>query len=123
MTPNDPARPHDKRIHERIDLKVPIEFRTDDGAVVEAQTLNVSRGGMFIQTPKPLAEGSRAFFRVQLNPQSLQFHLEGEVVWSHRSRERRLGPPKGMGIRFLLSPTQSATTLDGVWAAIHSARL
>jgi uncharacterized protein (TIGR02266 family) len=119
-TDNGPSS--NKRENERVAIDVPVEFKGENGDLIEARTLNVSRGGMFIQTARPLREGSRAFFRVQLKPQSLQFHLEAEVVWSRRNRNRGGEAPKGMGIRFLVSPSLSAKTLDGVLSVLRTAQ-
>src|SRR5262245_50377111 len=101
-----------QRAFERYDVDLQVEFKRP-GRIegVTARAINVSRGGMFIETQQPLKNGEKAFFRVQLHPSSLQFHLEGEVVWTKKIK-RGQNQTGGMGIRFLLGPGQSQKTLD-----------
>jgi uncharacterized protein (TIGR02266 family) len=107
------------RTSDRLPVDLPVEFRLRNGRFVEARMLNVSRGGMYVETNKILESGKRAFFRVQLKPQPLQFHLEGEVVWSRKNGNAKNGT-QGMGIRFLISPTQTEKTLEGIFSVLNS---
>ena len=76
----------------------------------------MSVGGMFIETRQPLMDGDRAFFKIEIPQHQIHFHLEGEVVWGQRRRNSRYRPKRGMGIRFLSTPTQNAKTIEGIFS-------
>jgi len=65
---------------------------------------------MYLETSKPLRGGEKSFFRLQLRPNSMQFHLEGEVVWTDKNK---------MGIRFLVDPRQNKKTLEDLVLALR----
>ena len=67
-------------------------------------TKNISRGGMFIKTPRPLEVGSRCQFSLSLPALSDPVALEGEVAWVLGEEEaRQRGEEPGMGIRFVFT--------------------
>ncbi len=67
-------------------------------------TKNISRGGMFIKTPRPLETGSRCQFSLSLPALADPLALEGEVVWVLGPEEaQRQGAEPGMGIRFVFA--------------------
>jgi len=110
---------HNRRTTDRLPILLPIEFRGPDGHK-EGRTLNVSRTGMFIETESPLQPGLRAFFRLRPEePKLFKFNLEAEVVWSRYKGHAGKKIPKGMGVRFLSGPTQSAQTLDGIFSMLN----
>lgn len=59
-------------------------------------TKNISKGGTFIKTDKPLAIGTRFLFKLTIPRSDPPFELLGEVVWSKTEP-----PDPGMGIRFI----------------------
>ena len=63
-------------------------------------TLNVSREGLFVTTPDPLARQAPVALVVDL--QGLLVRLSGNVVWNRRELEP--GRPLGMGIRLSNPP-------------------
>jgi type IV pilus assembly protein PilZ len=65
-------------------------------------TKNISKGGTFIKTARPLEIGSRCQFSFTLPALSEPLVLEGEVTWilPVEAAERR-GEEAGMGIRFM----------------------
>lgn len=85
----------DKREHPRI----PIELRVDYpklNAFFADYTRNISKGGTFIRTKRPLPIGTRFIFRLSVPNVEAPFVLDGEVTWV-----RGEGDDPGMGIRFL----------------------
>jgi type IV pilus assembly protein PilZ len=61
---------------------------------------NISKGGTFIRTNKPLDIGTEFVFVLSIPGQSEHLQLHGEVMWTvdeARATEER---PPGMGIRF-----------------------
>ena len=57
---------------------------------------NISKGGTFIKTKKPLAIGTQFLFKLSVPKREAPFELLGEVVWA-----RTEGDEPGMGIRFV----------------------
>jgi type IV pilus assembly protein PilZ len=79
----------------------PIELRVDYkklNSFFADYTKNISKGGTFIKTKKPLAVGTRFLFRLTIPQRAEPFELLGEVAWSKAE-----GEESGMGIRFLYS--------------------
>jgi len=67
-------------------------------------TANISKGGTFIKTARPLPIGTRCQFSFSLPALSEPLQLEGEVSWilpPETAQERGENP--GMGVRFLFS--------------------
>lgn len=120
MNPSSSLSSESKRSSERVNVNIPVEFKGTHRYTIQARALNMSRGGMFLETSQPLSQGEKAFFRVQLGAPSLQFHLEGEVVWTRKQKRQKTGT-HGMGIRFLVGPTLSQKTLDGILAILQPA--
>jgi uncharacterized protein (TIGR02266 family) len=73
---------------------------------------NVSRGGVFIRTPEPLAPGRRVLVEVSL-PDGTPLEATGRVAWARRV----LAPPgnheeAGVGIEFLGATTAGLAALE-----------
>ncbi len=87
------------RPQNRAQPRVPIELRVDYkklNSFFADYTKNISKGGTFIKTEKPLAIGTRFLFRLTIPQRDAPFELVGEVVWSKTEP-----PDPGMGIRFI----------------------
>lgn len=61
---------------------------------------NISKGGTFIRTTKPLDIGTEFVFVLSIPGQSEQLQLKGEVVWTVDEAKATEEHPAGMGIRF-----------------------
>src|ERR1043166_7201964 len=109
MSASTQSHPHVPRTSERFTVDLAVEFKLQNGRTMEGRMKNVSQGGMYLETPKILKSGQKSFFKLQLRPNSLQFHLEGEVVWSQKNQ---------MGIRFLLYPRQNQNMLESLISAL-----
>ncbi|HRG96142.1 MAG TPA: TIGR02266 family protein [Polyangiaceae bacterium] len=91
------------------DARGPISLRVDYkrlNSFFADYTKNISRGGTFIQTDRPLAVGTEFLFElgVPVTDPALgegRFRLSGVVKWVVKSSEATDGRPPGMGIRFL----------------------
>lgn len=88
------------REYPRQPIKIRVDFTSDD-SVQSVFSLNISAGGIFLASQKPLPPGSRVV--LHLNLPSLEGAVEvlGEVVWNNLHHEDNNGLPEGMGIRFL----------------------
>jgi len=87
------------RVEQREHRRIPIQLRVDyrrTNSFLSDYTRNISRGGTFIVTDRPLAVGTLFRFTLTVPSPATAFELIGEVVWA-----RSEGPEPGMGIRFV----------------------
>jgi uncharacterized protein (TIGR02266 family) len=70
------------------------------GDRVEADALNLGRGGLFVLTEKPLPVGKRIALDIQVAGELVPWPAVGRVIWS---RERTDGErrPAGMGVKLI----------------------
>jgi type IV pilus assembly protein PilZ len=61
---------------------------------------NISKGGTFIRTSKPLEIGTEFVFVLSIPGQPEQLRLSGEVMWTIEEGDTTGERPAGMGIRF-----------------------
>ena len=93
--------PEFKGPEKRSSARAPIELKVDYkrlNSFFADYTKNISRGGTFIGTPKPLPVGTVFSFQITIPGLQSDVHLMGEVSWI---REDNVQP--GMGIRFVFA--------------------
>jgi len=61
---------------------------------------NISKGGTFIRTSKPLDIGTEFVFVLSIPGQADRLELRGKVVWTVGEGKATEEQPAGMGIRF-----------------------
>lgn len=91
--------PEQDQSDSRQQARVPIELKVDYKKVnsfFADYTKNISKGGTFIKTKKPLPIGTQFLFKLSVPKREAPFELLGEVVWA-----RTEGDEPGMGIRFV----------------------
>lgn len=97
---------------QRQQVRVPIELKVDYkklNSFFADYTKNISKGGTFIKTKKPLAIGTRFLFKLTVPQREAPFELLGEVVWSKAD-----GDEPGMGIRFIYNSDTQRAEFEGV---------
>jgi type IV pilus assembly protein PilZ len=93
----------DRREHERNPIELKVEYRRLNAFFAD-YTRNISKGGTFIATSKPLDIGTEFVFKLYVPHLDDALRIRGKVRWivSVEEAERKkdpLGP--GMGIRFV----------------------
>jgi type IV pilus assembly protein PilZ len=83
------------RVHPRAPIELKVSYQRMNAFFAD-YTRDISKGGIFIKTDKPLAIGTEFEFEVSLPKQTDPIHLRGRVQWV----EEKAGN-KGMGIRFV----------------------
>jgi|SRR5271156_1870285 len=73
---------------------------------------NISKGGTFIRTDKPLAIGTEFIFVLSIPEQAQVIELRGEVLWTVAPSEATEDAPAGMGIRFKFEAQAERQSLD-----------
>lgn len=92
--------------------RAPIELKVDYkklNSFFADYTKNISKGGTFIKTKKPLPIGTRFLFKLTVPQRDGPFELLGEVVWSQAEAEE-----PGMGIRFIYNDERQRSEFEGV---------
>jgi type IV pilus assembly protein PilZ len=105
----------------RTAFRAPIELKVDYkklNSFFADYTKNISKGGTFIKTKKPLPIGTRFLFKLTVPLRNDPFELLGEVVWSTIE-----GDDPGMGIKFVYSADNQRSEFEGVVEQLMSTSL
>lgn len=106
MAPQDSD---DRRVDPRQPIELKVEYKRLNAFFAD-YTKNISRGGTFIQTSKPLPVGTEFVFKLYVPTLEQALHIRGEVKWIVEPRAdgsdlgtESDGTPRvpGMGIRFV----------------------
>lgn len=90
----------ENRGYPRRPVKIKVDFTSDD-STQSVFALNISAGGLFLATHKPLPRGSMVVVQLTLPNLAGPVEVLGEVVWNSSNSEGQIDFPEGMGIRFL----------------------
>ncbi|MGQ0507238.1 MAG: TIGR02266 family protein [Myxococcaceae bacterium] len=96
------------RQHQRAPIELKVDYKKLNSFFAD-YTKNISKGGTFIKTKKPLPIGTRFLFKLTVPQRGSPFELLGEVVWSKSD-----GDEPGMGIRFIYSDDRQRGDFEGV---------
>lgn len=96
------------RQHARAPIELKVDYKKLNSFFAD-YTKNISKGGTFIKTRKPLPIGTRFLFKLTVPQRDAPFELLGEVVWASGD-----GDEAGMGIKFVYSTDQQRTDFEGL---------
>ncbi|MFQ5840066.1 MAG: PilZ domain-containing protein [Candidatus Methylomirabilales bacterium] len=85
--------------HPRLPSRLPIAYDHEGGSGI-GTCLNLSEGGMFIETTDPVRTGQDLFLHVTPPGPLSALSLWGRVAWSNPVDDRN-DFPSGMGVRFV----------------------
>ncbi len=98
------------RKHPRAPTSIKVRYKSatlED--FLEHHARDISRGGVFIRSKKPLPEGTLLKFELQLEDSSKFVQGVGRVVWQRHDEQGGDDNPPGMGVKFIkLSPESRA---------------
>jgi type IV pilus assembly protein PilZ len=107
----------DERAQARLrDDRAPITLRVDYkrlNTFFADYTKNISKGGTFIRTTKPLDVGTEFKFVLSL-PESIELALEGVVKWAVAESVATAANPSGMGIQFVFADDSQRQAVETV---------
>lgn len=95
--------PPDPSGERRRELRAPIELKVEYkrlNTFFADYTRNISRGGTFIGTQKPLPVGTEFIFALGIPQMAEPLRLRGKVMWVTSVEEASSANPPGMGIEF-----------------------
>ncbi len=84
---------------------------------------NISKGGTFIRTAKPLDIGTEFVFVLSIPGQADQLQLLGEVMWTVGEEQATGERPAGMGIRFKFADASEREALEAFVGGLMSEKL
>jgi type IV pilus assembly protein PilZ len=84
---------------------------------------NISKGGTFIRTSKPLEAGTEFVFVLSIPGQADQLQLLGQVMWTVDESSATEEHPAGMGIRFKFANADELRELEDFVAKLMSEKL
>jgi len=93
------GREGEKRGDERAAIQLRVDYKRLNTFFAD-YTKNISKGGTFIRTTKPLEIGTEFVFVLSVPTHNTQLALKGEVVWVVAEDNATADNPAGMGIRF-----------------------
>jgi Tfp pilus assembly protein PilZ len=89
-----------KRAHPRVPTHIAAKLRLPDGSTQPAgEILNISLGGVFIETAEPLGFGTE--IDIEFTVPDATIRCKGLIVWSTKSAPQRAGGRTGMGVRLM----------------------
>jgi type IV pilus assembly protein PilZ len=111
----------------RDETRAPITLRVDYkrlNTFFADYTKNISAGGTFIRTTRPLAIGTAFKFVLALPPEgSTEVALNGIVKWIVKEGEANEEHPAGMGIQFVFRDDAERTQVEDVVLGLMRASL
>ena len=100
----------DNRTNQRIETNIDILY-SESGSFIKSHTLNVSNGGLFLETEDPLPIDSEVTLRMRLPGETEPMEIQGCVVWSN-PKGKNNAFPSGMGIQFIGMNSEQRMKID-----------
>ncbi|HJL45866.1 MAG TPA: TIGR02266 family protein [Polyangiaceae bacterium LLY-WYZ-15_(1-7)] len=105
----------DTRRDKRAPLSLKVRFKSATlDEFVEHYSKDISRGGIFIKSKKPMKVGTLLKFEFQLKDESALIHGVGRVVWQRTPDESSAAAPAGMGIKFIKMDADSRAFVQDI---------
>jgi len=107
----------ERRQRQRAPIELRVEYQRLNRFFYD-YTKNISMGGTFIKTSKPLAVGTQFLFKLQIPTLSEPLVLRGDVRWILREGETRAGEgpdgasEPGMGIHFIYDSDEQRAEVE-----------
>jgi uncharacterized protein (TIGR02266 family) len=86
---------NDKRAHMRMPVSLRVTYLST-GDLQKDLVTDLSPGGLFVRTSKPLPIGTEVELEVCIADEDPPMHVRGKVIWLRGKK----GPHEGMGIQF-----------------------
>jgi type IV pilus assembly protein PilZ len=103
----------DRRFEDRHAIELKVEYKRLNTFFAD-YTKNISKGGTFIRTAKPLDIGTEFVFALSIPQLAEPVRLRGRVLWTTSPALATPGSPAGMGIRFQYADDKERLATEGV---------
>lgn len=105
---SDPAS---TRHDPRFDVQITVDWSTRD-MFLSNHVTNLSKGGLFIETPTPLPLNSEVFLRLTLPDVDAVVETKGRVIWTFDVKKGTARVLPGMGIKLTDTSPQHREQLE-----------
>ena len=112
----EPATPG-RRIASRSPIELKVEYKRLNSFFAD-YTKNISRGGTFIRTERPLRIGTDFVFELKVPDLTTPLILKGRVQWVVTPGEAGEDQEPGMGIGFLFESESDRRRVEGLVEAL-----
>jgi type IV pilus assembly protein PilZ len=102
----------DKREENRAPITLRVEYKRINTFFAD-YTKNISKGGTFIRTTRPLDIGTEFMFVLSL-PEAVELELKGVVKWVVPEADASEEKPAGMGIQFVYADDAQRAAVEAV---------
>ncbi|HEY5957609.1 MAG TPA: TIGR02266 family protein [Polyangiaceae bacterium] len=89
----------ERRDANRAPIELKVEYKRINTFFAD-YTKNISRGGTFISTTRPLTVGTEFVFSLTVPGMTEPLRLRGKVIWTNPVENSTPANPPGMGIEF-----------------------
>ena len=105
----------DRREHFRAPIELKVEYKKMNTFFAD-YTKNISKGGTFIKTAKPLKVGTEFLFKLVIPALDKPIEIRGRVMWTNQegNAQRPEVPDNGMGIKFLYDDDRQRASFEGL---------
>lgn len=117
MSQRPPSMPpeSERRRDERAAITLRVDYKRLNTFFAD-YTKNISKGGTFIRTTKPLDIGTEFVFVLSFPGREEQLKLNGKVIWitTEAEADEAADRPPGMGIRFIFKDDSERDTINDI---------
>jgi len=108
-----PADEDHRRQHPRAPIELKVEYKKMNTFFSDF-TKNISKGGTFIKTDRPLPMGTEFVFKLHIPALEKAIELRGRVVWHNTAAEQQRPdqPNPGMGISFIYEDDEERAVFE-----------
>ncbi len=103
----------DRRRNNRAPIELRVEYKRLNSFFAD-YTRNISRGGTFIRTSKPLDVGTEFMFKLVVPKLKKPLEILGRVQWIIKSEDEAAGREPGMGIGFIYANDEERVQVEGI---------
>ena len=103
----------ERRTSHRAAIVLNVEYKRVNTFFAD-YTRNISKGGTFIRTDRPLQLGTEFVFALTIRTVAEPLKLRGRVKWVVTSEEATADQPAGMGIEFLYASDEERRSTESI---------
>lgn len=103
----------DRRDNGRAPIELKVSYKRVNSFFAD-YTRNISRGGTFIATARPLTLGTEFVFALEVPGLDEPLRLNGRVIWTTEPENATRANPAGMGIEFQYVDDQERSATEHV---------
>jgi type IV pilus assembly protein PilZ len=112
----------DRRTSQRAAIVLNVEYKRVNTFFAD-YTRNISKGGTFIKTDRPLQIGTEFVFALTIRTVPEPLKLRGRVRWVVTTEQATPDQPAGMGIEFLYATDEERRTTEAIVERLMSQEL